>query len=331
MNDSEKQVSQFNQRQIDNIAVKCNKIKPLVVISCITYNHGPYIRDALDGFVMQKTNFSFVAIVHDDASTDNTADILREYADRYPDIILPIYELENQYSKGGGEMGLILRKAREATGAKYVALCEGDDYWTDPKKLQKQVDFLEAHPDYSMCFHNAIVYYEKNRIDNVMVDGFDNLEITPLKLYCNWPIPTASILFRSKVYCNKIYLKSMQIPNANFGDVQVGVGAGFEGKIHFINECMSVYRRLESGAVSKMEKNRWPTIRTRIRLSKVYGKEFVSYEKNYCSLYFFSALKNITTNWPDNLYMTLRVFWFAPLQSLRQLKWIYRSIRSKFD
>ena len=121
---------------------------PLVAIRCITYNHEPYIRDALNGFVMQKTNFPFVAIVHDDASTDGTAEIIREYAAKYPNIIKPIFETENQYSKHDGSISRIMAEAQERSGAKYIAMCEGDDYWTDPNKLQKQVDFLESHPDY---------------------------------------------------------------------------------------------------------------------------------------------------------------------------------------
>lgn len=119
---------------------------PLVAIKCLVFNHEPYLRECLDGFVMQQTDFPFVAIVHDDASTDRSADIIREYAERYPGIICPIYETENQYSKG--TLGRVMDAAVDATDAKYIALCEGDDYWTAPHKLQKQVDFLESHPDY---------------------------------------------------------------------------------------------------------------------------------------------------------------------------------------
>lgn len=134
-----------------------NQQKYLVAIRCITYNHEKYLADALEGFVMQKTNFPFVAIVHDDASTDGTAAILRQYAEKYPDIIHPIYETENQYSKRDGSLGRIMNEAIAATGAKYVAMCEGDDYWTDPYKLQKQVDFMEGHEDYIVCFHRCRV------------------------------------------------------------------------------------------------------------------------------------------------------------------------------
>ena len=134
--------------------------KTLVAIKCAVYNHEPYLRDCLEGFVMQQTNFPFVAIVHDDASTDGSAAIIREYEEKYPDIIKPIYETENQYSKRDGSLTRIMNTAIDATGAKYVAMCEGDDYWTDPLKLQKQVDFMEANPEYGLC------YTDYNRLED---------------------------------------------------------------------------------------------------------------------------------------------------------------------
>lgn len=123
---------------------------PLVSIRCTVYNHEPYLRQCLEGFVMQQTSFLFEAIVHDDASTDGSAAIIREYAEKYPDIIKPIYETENQYRKGT-ILGIL--DAAIHPSAKYIAICEGDDYWTDPHKLQLQVDFLEEHPDYSFSVH----------------------------------------------------------------------------------------------------------------------------------------------------------------------------------
>jgi glycosyltransferase involved in cell wall biosynthesis len=128
--------------------------KPLVVIRCIAYNNEPYIRDCLNGFLMQKTKFPFVAVVHDDASTDKTADIIREYAEKYPDIIKPIYETENQYSKHDGSLGWIMDAAVGMYDPKYIAFCEGDDYWVDSKKLQRQVSFMENNDDYVLNFTN---------------------------------------------------------------------------------------------------------------------------------------------------------------------------------
>ena len=150
MNNAETQINEVAAEYINRIADICKEKKPIDVINCTTYNHEIYLRDALEGFVNQQTNFPFVAIVHEDASTDGTADLLREYAEKYPDIILPIYGKDNQYSNPKGKLNKIINKACEATKAKYIAFCEGDDYWVDPLKLQKQVDFLESHPNYSM-------------------------------------------------------------------------------------------------------------------------------------------------------------------------------------
>lgn len=139
---------------------KKSGINPLVTIRCITYNHEPYIRQCLEGFVMQKTSFCFEAIVHDDASTDGTVNIIREYAEKYPEIIKPIYETENQYSKGDGSLTRIMDAH---THGKYVATCEGDDYWTDPYKLQKQVDILEQNPKASFCYTAYKVVNDKGQ------------------------------------------------------------------------------------------------------------------------------------------------------------------------
>ena len=132
-------------------------MQTLLSIICTAYNQEKYIKQALDGFVSQKTNFKFQVIIHDDASTDKTAEIIKEYQKKYPDIIKPIFQTENQYSKGISISKNILFPL---VNSKYVAICEGDDYWTDPYKLQKQVDFLEANPDYSICFHPVKFIYE---------------------------------------------------------------------------------------------------------------------------------------------------------------------------
>ena len=135
--------------------------KPLVAIHCLVYNHEPYLHDCFEGFVMQQTNFRFVAIVHDDASTDGSAAIIREYEEKYPHIFKPIYEIENQFSKRDGSLERVMNAAIDAIGAKYVAVCEGDDYWVEPLKLQKQVDFMEANIEYGLC------YTDYNRLEDV--------------------------------------------------------------------------------------------------------------------------------------------------------------------
>ncbi|MCF0216744.1 MAG: glycosyltransferase [Fibrobacteraceae bacterium] len=125
---------------------------PLVSIKCLAFNQEKYIAQTLDGFLMQETDFPFEIIVHDDASTDKTQDILREYQAKYPLILKPVYQKENQYSKRDGSL---TRAANAPLKGKYIAECEGDDYWTDPQKLQRQADFLEQNPDYIAVGHNV--------------------------------------------------------------------------------------------------------------------------------------------------------------------------------
>lgn len=213
---------------------------PLVAIRCITYNQAPYIRQCLDGFIMQRTDFPFVAIVHDDCSTDGTDDIVREYAERYPDIIKPIFETENQYSKKDGSLSKIMTKACNETGAKYIAICEGDDYWTDPLKLQKQVDFLEKNPEFVFAAHNAIVKDEKTNKLHCFNNWLEQEIFTLSDLISpKWLFPTQSIIYRSETYLsNRI--------DASFfnGDLFLQLTLCRNGGlIHYSNDCMSVYRR----------------------------------------------------------------------------------------
>ena len=153
-----------------------NQERLLVSIQCLVYNHEPYLRQCLDGFVMQKTNFKFEAIVHDDVSTDNSAAIIREYAEKYPDIIKPIFETENQYSKHDGSLDKIMA---DACNGKYIALCEGDDYWIDPLKLQKQVDFMESNIAFSMCFHMVDIRSEGNMEKVQYFEQLEDREYSP--------------------------------------------------------------------------------------------------------------------------------------------------------
>lgn len=225
----------------------------MVTIRCIAYNHEPYIRQCLEGFVMQKTNFRFEAIVHDDASTDGTATIIREYAEKYPDIIKPIFQTENQYSRHDGSISRIMNKH---THGKYVALCEGDDYWIDPLKLQKQVDFLEANPEYSMCFHrsNILNELEINPVINPKV--IEDKDYSADELFENWIVPTASIVYRKSCYIPiDKYIKPERILN---GDIILVLNCASQGKIRGFSDTMSVYR-MHSGGVTydtRISKNR---------------------------------------------------------------------------
>ena len=127
-----------------------------VSIICFAYNHEKYIRQCLDGFVMQK-GVTFEIIIHDDASTDKTADIIREYESNYPNLFKPIYQSENQYSQ---HVSIQKEFMVPLVSGKYIAMCEGDDYWTDPYKLKKQYDALESNPYCVMCLHKTNVIKE---------------------------------------------------------------------------------------------------------------------------------------------------------------------------
>ena len=228
-----------------------DEISPLVTIRCITYNHEPYIRQCLEGFVMQKTNFPFEAIVHDDASTDGTAAIIREYAEKYPDIIKPIYETENQYSKHDGSLDRIMNAHMRG---KYIALCEGDDYWIDPLKLQKQVDFMENHPEYSMCFHNAVKYYEDYNQIELFNQFCKNCDLAIHDAVHKWLVPTASMLLRRDI-CINLPTWVSQIYS---GDYTLILLAALKGKIFYIHQIMSVYRiNFEGTSASAQMKKRY--------------------------------------------------------------------------
>jgi len=219
----------------------------LVAIQCTVYNHEPYLRDCLDGFVMQKTNFRFVAIVHDDASKDNSAAIIREYAEKYPDIIKPIYETENQYSKHDGSLGRIMNEAVDATGAKYVALCEGDDYWIDENKLQKQIDILEADTTLMACVSDTSIVDQFSNTTNPKrggvvkddIEGRYNLRDflgTPQHAY-----PTATVLYRL-THKEEVRQKCYHTRNAYLGDWTLWIILHTYGNFYYINEPLAAYR-----------------------------------------------------------------------------------------
>ena len=204
----------------------------LVSVRCAVYNHEPYLRKCLDGFVMQKTDFRFEVIVHDDASTDNSAEIIREYESRYPEIIKPIYQTENQYSKNDGTIDRIIESV---CIRKYVAICEGDDYWIDPHKLQKQVAFLEDHPDYTMCCSDAVIISPKGELDWCRYSEDTDIPVRDMILGGGDFIQTASLLFRRE-------LMEKDYPKCCVGDYPLQIFAVLNGKVRWFAEKQVVYR-----------------------------------------------------------------------------------------
>lgn len=181
---------------------------PIVSICCMAFNHAPFIRKCLDGFLMQepptgvdKDEIWYEILIHDDCSTDGTDAIIREYTEKYPDKIFPLYETENQYRKGK----VIDAYNYDRAKGRYIAVCEGDDYWTDPKKLQKQVDWMDAHPEYSVCFHrvkhyNAYTGEYQNDACERLLDGKDGVDITNDIFFKGWYTQPLSTIFRTSMY-----------------------------------------------------------------------------------------------------------------------------------
>ena len=207
-----------------------------VSVICNTYNHGDYIRDALEGFVMQKTDFAYEVLVHDDASTDNTAEIIRQYEEKYPDIIKPICQIENQHSQ---KIPITTTYQLPRAQGKYIALCEGDDYWTDPLKLQKQYDAMEAHPEVDICAHAAF------RVDQVsgeecLISPSETERILTAEEVIRGGggfVMTASLFYRKSLDEKMPEFRKIR----NF-DYSLQMHGALRGGMYFLNDTMSVYR-----------------------------------------------------------------------------------------
>ncbi len=216
---------------------------PLVSISCITYNHEKFIRDAIEGFINQKTTFPVEILIHDDASTDGTTDIIKEYERKYPKLIKPIYQSENQFSKGKS----VGSNNRTRAIGSYIALCEGDDYWTDPLKLQKQTYFLENNKNYSMVCTNYSIVDENKHFINLEAWKGDKTKscINQEDILGKYTPQTLTVLLRNS--CLKKI--DTEFSNYNFpnGDVALFSAITAFGPCYFINEITGCYRENKEG------------------------------------------------------------------------------------
>jgi len=227
--------------------------KTLVTIVCTTYNHEKYIEDAIKGFLIQETKFPFDIIIHDDASTDNTPDIIRKYEKLYPKLIRPIYQTENQYSK---VVSIWVDIISPIARGKYIALCEGDDYWIEPLKLQMQVDFLEKNEEYGLAHGDCNFYYEEEKrwVDRA------NKNLTNKNLFLNrqeifkelidstYRIRTATVVFKKEL------LTRIKPNNITFkmGDTPLWMDLLQLSDFKYFDKVFSVYRIIgESASRSK--------------------------------------------------------------------------------
>ncbi len=211
-----------------------------VSVLCATFNHEDYLRQTLESFLSQKTDFPFEVLVNDDASTDGTAGILREYAERYPEVVRPFYQKENLYSRRMNVYDLVFFPAARG---EYIALCEGDDCWCDPEKLQRQVDWLDSHPEYSACVHNSIGTFS-DQPDRVLFAQTGDRDIPFEQVVCGMShaYHTSSILARREFILNPPDYRNVAYEKGYFTDYAIGVRLSLEGKVRFLDRCMSVYR-----------------------------------------------------------------------------------------
>ena len=212
-----------------------------VSVLCMAYHHEAYIRQALDGFVGQKTAFAYEVLVNDDASRDKTPDIIREYAEKYPGIVRPFCQEKNLMSQG---VDIITDVLIPAAGGEYLALCEGDDYWCDEEKLQRQVDFLDAHPEYSACVHNSLSLTVGSSAPAAPLFPAGEDRDIPFDLVVrgmSHAFHTSSILVRRSFLENLPDFYRIAVAHG-FGDYPMGLWFCLNGKVRFLDRCMSVYR-----------------------------------------------------------------------------------------
>lgn len=321
----------------------------IVSINCITYNHEDYIADAIEGFLMQETNFKYEILIHDDASTDSTADIIREYEKKYPNLIKPIYQTENQYSKDDIKMISYTFNHTRAKG-KYVAICEGDDYWTDPKKLQKQVDYMEEHSDCAMTFHAAEwIYVDDSQKDFEQRSFKKSRKVTQKELIeiGGGIIPTASMVFKKK-FLDDIPDFFFESPT---GDEVVLLILAYKGYGYYFNDIMSVHLKNIPGS--------W-TIRTRKNKKKIFEhsyeltKTFEKFNKysnykfgdilnprialGYLNVFYNYKINNFFIDNKETIYKkTIEYYGYLNLKSkirvyiLKYFKFIYKPVKRVYN
>lgn len=272
----------------------------MVSICMITYNHDSYISEAIEAIMMQKTSFPIELIIGEDCSTDNTRKICQEYYSKYPDKIQLIL-----HKKNIGGIANFITTLKSCRG-KYIALCEGDDYWIDQNKLQKQVDFMEENDCVPFCFHNAKTHH----IDTNIVDDFNkNLMSgyfsTKDLLLKEWFIPTASLFIRTNSLPNTFPEWFYKVYS---GDFALELLLSTKGDFFYIDERMSVYRKNAINSLSINGLKRVKLVKKHLYLLKNFKKSNLS-DNNYAFFYAitktrYKLLKNYII---EKLPFTLRL------------------------
>lgn len=257
---------------------------PDITIFCLTYNHIKYIKDTFEGFLKQKTNYIYKIFVYDDASTDGTSDIVREYALKYPELFDAYVASENLYQHSTQEE--YARQMRilysEHIQGEYIAWCEGDDYWTAPDKLQMQIEYMENHPECSMSAHASlwIDYQKKEKREYHPFNKDRYLTDNEIILQPTGNLSTASLVMRKDVL-----MKEDNFPLCDVGDVPIQLSALYRGKIYYFDRVMSVYRYMHDNSWSAVtDTDYYKTMLHSYYMLEFYQKYDGFTEKKYHSL-----------------------------------------------
>lgn len=293
----------------------------LVTVFCLAYNHEKYIRTTLEGFVKQKTSFKFKILVHDDCSTDGTREIIREYTEKYPDLFETILQEENRYQKG---IDIEDEYIFPNINSKYVAVCEGDDYWTDENKLQLQVDYMEKHPECSLCVHNTEKIFEDGRSTGTFFNTaqkdqdyiFKDIVLSEPAAYFHF----SSFMWRNETMKRKNPAFSMD----GIGDYPMALEFASIGYIHYIPKVMSSYRLNSIGSWSnKMDADNSKKVRQHENIIKGFKNidEFTKHK--------YSSVINKAINRENAKIMVLQDKYGSLLKSPRCIAALCRTMTHK--
>lgn len=305
-----------------------NQEGPLVSICCNAFNHEEYIADALDGFLRQKTTFPIEILVHDDASSDKTANIIKSYEHKFPGLIKPVCQSKNQYSQGKNITYLNVSRAKGA----YIALCEGDDYWTCDSKLQTQIDLMESNNDITMCFHAATELDCSSNVERVVCQHLNHdayISAEEIIVGRGGYIPTASIVMRKDCFdsYHSHMLSSTRLP---IGDFFIQSFAACSGKVFFYSKAMCLYRRNALGSWTSRQGKQSNRLRYALdmlvpinEIDKAFGYRYTDSFSEVFVHYSISALSNLT---PVQVFLNRLVFVYSKARSFRVFLYILQQM-----
>lgn len=247
-------------------------VRPLVSVICAAFNQEEYIAQCLDSLVAQKTEFAFEILVNDDCSTDHTSEIIKSYEERYPHLFRCLYQEENQYQKGLLSWFEFLFPMAKG---KYLAICDGDDYWIDPYKLQKQIDFLEANEDYVACFHNARVDTDGSiGLFNSLTECHTPTTLDILRR--KWFIVNPSFVCRNIIHTFPDWCRTTVLD-----DMLLFLLLAKEGRFYYMDDVMAVYRKHATSVSAQLGKN---MVNLNSRIIDLYKRVKPLYDSSYHSV-----------------------------------------------